>query len=218
MENIEDFGFIQLANVKDYVFLGVLGTTLPWYLTGMYHKYFSTSYHLYAMPLGNDICLSHARKKIKLLKWLFDPNPIFCTFKLNIYVLVNSFKLSCRGADGHGYQVSINIFHFQVYLKISYVVLLDKLTNLWVFPNVYLKFILCRYVVEKDVKNNVVFVSRNYFSVDKRRRLFRVGSLKWLSGSPPSQINQLQCKVWSSILVTFTVWFISDHNAVISLV
>ncbi|CAI9768627.1 unnamed protein product [Fraxinus pennsylvanica] len=51
------------------------------------------------------------------------------------------------------------------------------------------------YVVEKDVKNNVVFVSRNYFSVDKRRRLFRVGSLKWLSGSPPNQINQLQCKV-----------------------
>lgn len=51
------------------------------------------------------------------------------------------------------------------------------------------------YVVEKDVKNNVVFVSRNYFSVDKRRRLFRVGSLRWFSGSPPSQINQLQCKV-----------------------
>ncbi|KAM7528943.1 hypothetical protein LguiB_032353 [Lonicera macranthoides] len=51
------------------------------------------------------------------------------------------------------------------------------------------------YVVEKDVKNNVVFVSRNYFSVDKRRRLFRVGSLKWLSGFPPNQINHLRCKV-----------------------
>ncbi|XP_059665259.1 uncharacterized protein LOC132311376 [Cornus florida] len=51
------------------------------------------------------------------------------------------------------------------------------------------------YVVEKDVKNNVVFVSRNYFSFDKRRRLFRVGSLKWLSGSPSSQISELQCKV-----------------------
>ncbi|XP_061350241.1 uncharacterized protein LOC133295419 [Gastrolobium bilobum] len=51
------------------------------------------------------------------------------------------------------------------------------------------------YVVEKDVKNNVVFVSRNYFSFDKRRRLFRVGSLKWLSGLPPSQTSQLQCKV-----------------------
>lgn len=51
------------------------------------------------------------------------------------------------------------------------------------------------YVVEKDIENNVVFVSRNYYSVEKRRRLFRVGSLKWLSGSPPSQFNQLTCKV-----------------------
>ncbi|GFP98782.1 tRNA-specific 2-thiouridylase mnma [Phtheirospermum japonicum] len=51
------------------------------------------------------------------------------------------------------------------------------------------------YVVEKDVENNVVFVSRNYFSVDKRRRIFRVGSLRWLNGSPPSLITQIQCKV-----------------------
>ncbi|KAL3359288.1 hypothetical protein AABB24_016049 [Solanum stoloniferum] len=51
------------------------------------------------------------------------------------------------------------------------------------------------YVVEKDIKNNVVYVSRNYFSVDKKRRLFRVGSLKWLSGLFPKQINELQCKV-----------------------
>ncbi|EYU26175.1 hypothetical protein ABFS82_14G216300 [Erythranthe guttata] len=52
------------------------------------------------------------------------------------------------------------------------------------------------YVVEKDVQNNVVFVSRNYFSVDKRRRAFRVGSLRWFSGSPPRQSSiQLQCKV-----------------------
>ncbi|KAK4286559.1 hypothetical protein QN277_003099 [Acacia crassicarpa] len=51
------------------------------------------------------------------------------------------------------------------------------------------------YVVEKDVKNNVIFVSRNYFSLDKRRRLFRVGSLNWLSGLPPSRTIQLQCKV-----------------------
>ncbi|KAG8653077.1 hypothetical protein MANES_06G165000v8 [Manihot esculenta] len=51
------------------------------------------------------------------------------------------------------------------------------------------------YVVEKDVKNNVVFVSRNYFSFDKRRRLFRVGSLRWFSGLPPKQMHELQCKV-----------------------
>ncbi|KAF5187377.1 tRNA-specific 2-thiouridylase MnmA [Thalictrum thalictroides] len=51
------------------------------------------------------------------------------------------------------------------------------------------------YVVEKDIENNVVFVSRNYFSFDKRRRTFRVGSLKWLSRSPPEHFDQLQCKV-----------------------
>ncbi|XP_047322774.1 tRNA-specific 2-thiouridylase MnmA [Impatiens glandulifera] len=52
------------------------------------------------------------------------------------------------------------------------------------------------YVVEKDIPNNVVFVSRNYFSLDKRRRLFRVGSLKWIDDNrPPSQTNELQCKV-----------------------
>ena len=33
------------------------------------------------------------------------------------------------------------------------------------------------YVVEKDTKNNVVFVSRNYYSIDKRWKVFRVGSL-----------------------------------------
>ncbi|XP_023751495.1 uncharacterized protein LOC111899854 [Lactuca sativa] len=51
------------------------------------------------------------------------------------------------------------------------------------------------YVVEKDVKNNVVFVSRNYYSVDKRRRSFRVGSFRWISGSPPHNLNHLRCKV-----------------------
>jgi len=55
--------------------------------------------------------------------------------------------------------------------------------------------VFCRYVVGKDIKNNVVFVSRNYYSVDKRRRMFRVGSLKWLSGLPPEDISDLQCKV-----------------------
>ncbi|CDY29626.1 BnaA05g15440D [Brassica napus] len=51
------------------------------------------------------------------------------------------------------------------------------------------------YVVEKDTKNNVVFVSRNYYSMDKRRRVFRVGSLRWLSGKPSGNVNQLRCKV-----------------------
>ncbi|CAH1454556.1 unnamed protein product [Lactuca virosa] len=54
---------------------------------------------------------------------------------------------------------------------------------------------LGRYVVEKDVKNNVVFVSRNYYSVDKTRRSFLVGSSRWISGSPPHNLNHLRCKV-----------------------
>ncbi|VAI09407.1 unnamed protein product [Triticum turgidum subsp. durum] len=51
------------------------------------------------------------------------------------------------------------------------------------------------YVVEKDVQNNVVFVSRNYYSLDKRRRTFRVGSLNWFSDSGPADNERLKCKV-----------------------
>ncbi|XP_062208830.1 uncharacterized protein LOC133910450 [Phragmites australis] len=51
------------------------------------------------------------------------------------------------------------------------------------------------YVVEKDVQNNVVLVSRNYYSLDKRRRAFRVGSLNWFNNSGPANNEQLKCKV-----------------------
>ena len=67
-------------------------------------------------------------------------------------------------------------------------------------------FILRRYVVEKDVQNNVVFVSRNYYSLDKRRRTFRVGSLNWFSDSgqhyraPPRTPRQ------GNLLVTLHRW------------
>eukprot|EP00249_Psilotum_nudum_P013494 c24361_g1_i2 orf=256-1287(-) len=51
------------------------------------------------------------------------------------------------------------------------------------------------YVVQKDLEKNVVFISRNYFSRDKRRREFRVCSLKWIGGIPPSNLIELRCKV-----------------------
>ncbi|KAG8073664.1 hypothetical protein GUJ93_ZPchr0006g41827 [Zizania palustris] len=51
------------------------------------------------------------------------------------------------------------------------------------------------YVVEKDVQSNVVFVSRNYYSLDKRRRTFCVGSLNWFCNSGPTSNEQLKCKV-----------------------
>lgn len=51
------------------------------------------------------------------------------------------------------------------------------------------------FVVAKDIVNNVVFVSRHYFSEDKRRRSFRVDSFNWFSGFPPADNSGLQCKV-----------------------
>lgn len=52
-----------------------------------------------------------------------------------------------------------------------------------------------RFVVAKDIVNNVIFISRQYYSEDKRRRAFRVGSLNWFSGSPSVDTTSLQCKV-----------------------
>lgn len=51
------------------------------------------------------------------------------------------------------------------------------------------------FVVAKDIVNNVIFISRQYYSEDKRRRAFRVGSFNWFSGSPPADTSSLQCKV-----------------------
>ncbi|KAG6540994.1 hypothetical protein Mapa_017664 [Marchantia paleacea] len=50
------------------------------------------------------------------------------------------------------------------------------------------------FVVAKDVQNNVLFISRKYFS-DKKRRSFRVGSVNWISGYPPSALTDMRCKV-----------------------
>ncbi|CAM6115891.1 unnamed protein product [Calypogeia fissa] len=50
------------------------------------------------------------------------------------------------------------------------------------------------FVVAKDVDHNVVFVSRKYFT-EKMRRSFRVGSFNWASGSLPSTLVNLRCKV-----------------------
>ena len=69
----------------------------------------------------------------------------------------------------------------------------------------------------KDVKNNVVFVSRNYFSFDRRRRTFRVGTIKWPSWLPPNQLCQLQCKVEVNNFCSHenTIWhsYIKENGA-----
>ena len=42
------------------------------------------------------------------------------------------------------------------------------------------------YVAAKDVPGNVVYVTRDYYSVDKERNTFRVGEFSWLSGTAPA--------------------------------
>jgi len=42
------------------------------------------------------------------------------------------------------------------------------------------------YVAAKDVVGNVVYVTRDYYSVDKERNTFRVGEFSWLSNGPPA--------------------------------
>lgn len=51
------------------------------------------------------------------------------------------------------------------------------------------------YVVDKDQENNVVFVSKEYFSVEKKRREFEVHAFNWLDGHPPADLSGLRCKV-----------------------
>ncbi|CAK9218844.1 unnamed protein product [Sphagnum jensenii] len=51
------------------------------------------------------------------------------------------------------------------------------------------------FVVAKDVENNVVFISRKYYSEEKQRRAFRVASFSWFSGYAPTNLARLQCKV-----------------------
>ena len=50
------------------------------------------------------------------------------------------------------------------------------------------------YVVSKDIQNNVVFISRNYYSEDKKRNTFRVSNCNWLSGIAPTKTD-LQVKI-----------------------
>lgn len=44
------------------------------------------------------------------------------------------------------------------------------------------------YVARKDVEKNIVYISRNYFSEEKRRDTFEVGQLHWIDGHTPESV------------------------------
>eukprot|EP00897_Mesotaenium_endlicherianum_P006729 jgi/Mesen1/6084/ME000031S05354 len=51
------------------------------------------------------------------------------------------------------------------------------------------------YVVAKDVRNNVVFVSNEYYAPHKSRRAFTAGDFSWIGGTAPALPALLLCKV-----------------------
>lgn len=50
------------------------------------------------------------------------------------------------------------------------------------------------YVVAKEPSTNIVFVSRNYYSQEKRRNTFIVRNCNWIAGTPPTK-KELQVKI-----------------------
>ncbi len=50
------------------------------------------------------------------------------------------------------------------------------------------------YVVAKEPEKNIVYVSRNYFSPEKKRNIVRVSDFNWIAGYPP-ETTALQIKL-----------------------
>eukprot|EP00958_Prasinococcus_capsulatus_P008638 scaffold847_cov385-Prasinococcus_capsulatus_cf.AAC.16 len=52
------------------------------------------------------------------------------------------------------------------------------------------------YVVSKDLEKNLVYISKDYYAMDKRRDQFGVGRLNWINeGLTPTGTTRLMCKV-----------------------
>lgn len=51
-----------------------------------------------------------------------------------------------------------------------------------------------RYVTEKDVDRNTIYVSRDYYSVDKERSSFLCNTINWIA-CPPDLNTPISCKI-----------------------
>lgn len=51
------------------------------------------------------------------------------------------------------------------------------------------------YVVAKDIKENIIFISRNYYDDQKQRNVFGVEKIHWLSGADKYAKNNLKVKL-----------------------
>jgi len=73
------------------------------------------------------------------------------------------------------------------------------------------------YVVEKDCEKNRVFVSRDYYSVDKKRISFQISGCNWIEGKRPDK-EKLQLKMrHGKKIYECAIGFLSDDRAEITL-
>ncbi len=73
------------------------------------------------------------------------------------------------------------------------------------------------FVIKKDTKNNIVYISNQYHSEDKKRDTFEVSDFNWISGEKPSKTN-LQTKIrHGEKLYNCELRFLNDNSAVVKL-
>lgn len=73
------------------------------------------------------------------------------------------------------------------------------------------------YVVSKDLNNNIVYVSKNYYSDDKLRNKFIASEFNWLAGQKP-EINNLQVKIrHGQYKYSCSIDYIDDNRAIVTL-
>lgn len=72
-----------------------------------------------------------------------------------------------------------------------------------------------RYVIRKEVDSNTIYVSRNYYSVDKERNSFLCRDINWIS-TLPDLTQPISCKVrHGPFLYTCTLsYVVTDDNRV----
>jgi tRNA-5-taurinomethyluridine 2-sulfurtransferase len=74
------------------------------------------------------------------------------------------------------------------------------------------------YVTAKDPKNNIVYISREYYSPEKSRNTFEVGNFNWISGTKPDHKELLVKLRHGQQIHECTINFKdNDHAAVIAL-
>lgn len=72
------------------------------------------------------------------------------------------------------------------------------------------------YVTHKDIHTNTVYVSRDYYSVDKERNAFTCGGLNWING-PPNMAEPVRCKTrHGPTIYQCCVSFITDDQTALA--